>query len=415
MKKCLLFFLVLTSLESNAQDTLKAMFYNVYRYPAAPPAGRETILREILDEYHPDLLMVCELVSELGADRILDTALQNNHHDFSRAVFVPNHSEPYDTLQQMVFYNKRKLELLDQSYLLTPVRDINHYTFRLVNNLPDTVYLEAFVTHLKSGTGNANRKLRSAMADTLLKALALIPPDRHVLLAGDFNLYGADEEPAYRKLTDTANPVVMVDPLGMPGKWSDNDSFIAIHTQATRLSAAGFGIGGATGGMDDRFDFILMSENFRTTPGLYYVDGSYKAFGNNGNCFNRRIDDTVCSGFYSFPLRRNLHNMSDHTPVVMQFAYPANTLALPRDKVSIPAVFLSGNMVKDWLVLQTNYQGAQTLRLRICNNLGQTVRLLPVSRGNGNISIDVSPLPPGLYYLHLEAGAAQGVFKFIKR
>lgn len=415
MKKCLFFFLVLACLKCKAQDTLKTMFYNVYRYPAAPPAGREFILREILNEFHPDLLMVCELVSELGADRILDTALQNSRQDFSRAVFVPNHSEPEDTLQQMIFYNKRKLELLDQSYLLTPVRDINHYTFRLINNLPDTVYLEAFVTHLKSGTGNANRKLRSAMADTFLKALALIPAGRQVLLAGDFNLYGAGEEPAYRKLTDAANPVVMVDPLGMPGNWSDNDSFIAIHTQATRLSAAGFGIGGATGGMDDRFDFILMSENFRTSPGLHYVEGSYKAFGNNGNCFNRRIDDTACTGVYSFPLRRNLHNMSDHTPVVLQLAYPSNALALSPDKVSLPCVFLNGNVVTDRLELQTNYRGTQALQLRICNNLGQIVAFRSVERGNQHISLEVNRLPPGLYYLHLAAGQARSVFKFIKK
>lgn len=417
MKKYLTLCLLLhcLSFSGNAQDSLKVMFYNVYRFPVAPPANRESILKDILGEYHPDLLMVCELVSENGADRILDTALQNSYFDFSRAAFVSNQSEPSDSLQQMIFYNKTKLELINQAYLLTTIRDINHYTFRLRNNLPDTVYLEVFVAHLKSGTGNANRRLRASMADTFVKHLGQIPAGRHVLLAGDFNLYGATEEPAYRRLTDTLNPVVMVDPLGMPGTWSDNDSFTAIHTQATRLSAAGFGIGGATGGMDDRFDFILMSRNFRTAPGLRFVEGSYKAFGNNGNCFNRRIDDTACTGVYGFPLRRNLHNMSDHTPVVLQLAYPAHVLALPPDKESLNCLMVSGNIVTDRLVLQTNYQGTSPLQLRVSNSLGQIIKIMQVNRGKENIQIGVELLPPGLYYLQLASGRARRVFKFIKR
>ena len=415
MKKYLLLFLLLHCGSGYAQDTLKTMFYNVYRFPVATPLNREVILRDILAEYHPDLLMVCELESETGANLILDSALQNGHADFARAAFVPNQSEPTDTLQQMVFYNKVKLELVREAYLLTTVRDINHYTFRLRNNLSDTVYLEVFVAHLKSGTGNVNRKLRASMADTFVRHLAQIPADRHVLLAGDFNLYGAGEEPAYRKLTDTTNPVVLVDPLGMPGAWSDNDSFTAIHTQATRLSAAGFGIGGATGGMDDRFDFVLMSRNFRTAPGLKYVEGSYKAFGNNGNCFNRRIDDTTCSGMYSFNLRRNLHNMSDHTPVVLQLAYPAQVLTLPPGKTSLNYHLQSGNMVSDRLVLQTTYPGTQPLQLRVYNNLGQLMKDKRVSRNGGDIYIEVQYLPAGLYYLHLVSGPETGVFKFIKR
>lgn len=415
MRKYLCLVLLLCCGLCRAQDTLKAMFYNVYRFPVATPLNRELILRDILAEYHPDLLMVCELESETGANLILDSALQNSQMDFARAAFVPNHSEPTDTLQQTVFYNKVKLELIKEAYLLTDIRDINHYTFRLRNNLNDTVYLEVFVTHLKSGTGNTNRKLRGSMADTFVRHLAQIPPDRHVLLAGDFNLYGAGEEPAYRKLTDSTNPVVLVDPLGMPGNWSDNDSFTAIHTQATRLSAAGFGIGGATGGMDDRFDFVLMSRNFRTDPGLKYVEGSYKAFGNNGNCFNRRIDDTACSGTYSFNLRRNLHNMSDHTPVVLQLAYPAQVLALPPGKTSRNYILQSGNMVTDRLVLQTAYPMIQSLQLSIYNNLGQVMKNTKTSRNGRDIYIEVQNLAAGLYYLHLVSGTETGVFKFIKR
>src|SRR5690606_27166827 len=103
--------------------------------------------------------------------------------------------------------------------------------------------------------GAANRQLRLSMVNSFVNALGAVPPDRPVLFAGDFNFYNSDDEPGYQKIIDTTNPIVMVDPIGRPGHWHDNESFSDIHTQATRTSAAGFGIGGATAGMDDRFDF----------------------------------------------------------------------------------------------------------------------------------------------------------------
>lgn len=416
MKTFLSFLLLLLpALPGRAQDTLNTMFYNVYRFPTAPPQGREHILGAILAEYRPDLFMVCELASEKGADLILDSALQNSSHDFARATFWYNHSEPADTLQQMVFYNTRKLELAVQAYWPTPVRDINQYTFRLRNGLSDTVWLEVFVTHLKSGTGAANRKLRAAMADTFKKVLAQLPPERHILFAGDFNLYSSSE-PAYLTLTNTTGPVTMVDPLNRPGAWSDDTAFRDIHTQATRLSAAGFGIGGATGGMDDRFDFILMSENCRTAQRLFYVEDSYHAFGNNGNCFDRRIDDTACSGPYPFALRRNLHNMSDHTPVVMQLAYPSLPLALPAGQQALSCSLPLGNIVTDQLIVLAEFEGQEALQLYICNTLGQVLKQQRPGKGGRKINvIDVYDLPPGLYFLHLRAGNASHTLKFVKR
>lgn len=46
------------------------MFYNVFKFPNSLPQNRQLILRDILDEYKPDLFMICELVTENGADLI---------------------------------------------------------------------------------------------------------------------------------------------------------------------------------------------------------------------------------------------------------------------------------------------------------------------------------------------------------
>ena len=52
----------------------------------------------------------------------------------------------------------------------------------------------------------------------------------------------------------------MADPINTPGSWNNNEDFRGVHTQSTRTSSSGFG-GGAGGGLDDRFDFIMVSQN----------------------------------------------------------------------------------------------------------------------------------------------------------
>lgn len=416
MKKIVILLCVFLCHIAAAQQKINTMFYNVYRFPDNPPAHRELVLKDILEEYHPDLLMTCELVREEGADRILNTALQTHQFNFARAAFTPTQINFSDPLQQMVFYNMDKLTLIHQKVLPTQVREINHYTFILnTTDLSiDSVFLEVFVTHLKSSDGVANQLARLHMIDTFVKALESIPQNHHVLLAGDFNLYSAYDEPAYQKILDPSNPIKMIDPIDKPGNWSDNDTFKAIHTQATRISAAGFGIGGATGGLDDRFDFIMMSENLKNATGLSYVDGSYKAFGNNGNCFNERIDHYDCDGVYSLPLRQNLYNMSDHLPVVMQLQTNKHFLAITeqnsKNVVSLPA----GNIAGDFLQVKMDASVLKSSTLSIYNNLGQVIRNIYTNGRNSIITIYTGDLPAGMYYLRI-TGKANTALKFLKQ
>src|SRR5690606_8249896 len=109
------------------------------------------------DDYKPDLFMICELATENAADLILNTSLQNQADPYARAVFVPDLSKPSDPLQTMVFYNQRKLTLVNQQTLATVYRDINHYSFKVNVDSQNPIYLEVFVAHLKSSTGPANR------------------------------------------------------------------------------------------------------------------------------------------------------------------------------------------------------------------------------------------------------------------
>lgn len=415
MKRLLLFLLLLTPSLSFGQDTMNVMFYNLYRFPTSPPANREFLLRRIIDTVQPDLLMTCELVNELGADHILNTSFEDMPDSFARTLFI-NSPDTIDPLQQMVFYNTRKLILIHQEALITLVRHINHYTFLLhtPDLSTDSVFIEVFVTHLKSSTGVGNEQFRLGMVDTFVNALSEIPQNHHVLFAGDFNLYNSSE-PAYQKILDSTNHIRMLDPINTPGDWHDNASFSNIHTQATRITAAGFGIGGASGGMDDRFDFIMMSKNNKDNPEFEYIPNTYKSFGNNGDCFNKRIDDLNSDGQYSLSIRQILYNMSDHAPVVMQFQTEKHFVSSIHNVSEKTALLqlLNGNLIANYLNLKINIKGIQN-KILIYSLSGKIVKIIPVPESGGLLHLDVQDLAQGLYFLKL-AKFKNSTMKFIKR
>jgi hypothetical protein len=413
--KCLCLF-ILMGITTYGQDTIRTMFYNLYRFPVMPPANREYILKDILDTNHPDIFMVSELVNEDGADRILYTSLNNSGKQlYKRAVFVYTQSGATDSLQQTVFYNASKLILLKQQVYPTTVRDINHYTFLLNTEdaATDSTFLEVFVTHLKSSEGPSNRQLRLGMVDTFFSHLASVPSDHYVLFAGDFNFYSAYNEKAYQKIVDTSNPIIMVDPIHAPGKWSDNDSFRTIHTQATRISSAGFGTGGASGGLDDRFDYIMISRNLEQTFGtLQYIQDSYKAYGNNGNCFNNRVDAYECDGEYSLSLRQRLYNMSDHLPVVMQLKTNKHFVGISNVKQTPVFELLNGNMIHDFLEVNITDPAININAIKWYNNLGQLLSI-PANKHGHRVSFDFRMLSAGIYYLRYVGKQSQNL-KVIK-
>ncbi len=141
-----------------------------------------------------------------------------------------------------------------------------------------------------------------------------------ILYVGDYNI-DSSSEGMYTTLLSPGNGQAF-DPINMPGMWNVNAAFKGIHTQSTRT--ADLGDGGATGGMDDRFDFVLHSQEVGGSGiasngiGLEYRPGSYRAFGNdNTHAFNGAI--TSGAGIYSSTVRTALMNASDHLPIVVDY------------------------------------------------------------------------------------------------
>ena len=249
-----------------------------------------------------------------------------------------------------------------------------------------------------------------------------------MLFAGDFNFYTSNEE-GYQYLIDKRNPIIMIDPINRPATpfpddgvdyfnydnydstyfWN-NSSFADIHSQSTRTSNSGLiDDSGSTGGLDDRFDFIMMSENFNTSSDLFYVNDSYQVIGNNGNCYNSFISNTNCSGTYTQTLRNALIEFSDHLPVVMEIETLENTLST---NVISSIKFVNSNSTEDYLkIFLTDKLDKNNIKIYTIN--GKLIQVkIEANTSDNSLMIDVRHLSKGIYYLSHQK--LNNPLKFIK-
>lgn len=177
-----------------------------------------------------------------------------------------------------------------------------------------------YVNHFKSDTGPTNRDRRNVEAVGVRANADALGQGAHIIYAGDFNLYTSTEE-AYQTLLSSGNGQAF-DPINTPGDWSADSAFKLVHTQSPVSSSNERYPLQVGGGMDDRFDFQLVTGEFLDNEGLSYIPGSYRVFGNNGThiCCNSDIN----TGTGASPLVLNaLMNTTDHLPVVADYQLPA--------------------------------------------------------------------------------------------
>jgi len=316
-KYSIFFLLMIYGTLMYAQNDIKIMSYNLLIYPEGQMVNRIDTLSKILDFYEPDLLLVQELRSEQGLQNI-EQELNALFGNYSATTYVPQISNPSNSwrLQQNLVYNEAVFEMVSEQVIETPYRDINYAQFRILseNGTPSTDLLHTYNTHLKSSRGSTNEQLRLSMVEVLVDHISQLPPESNVVVAGDFNVYSGGE-PAYELLLRTNGTNTLHDPIDMPG-WADsNFSNNEILTQSTRSSSLPDGSGG---GMDDRFDFILLSEQLMNpNANIVYQEESYAALGNNGTCYNQDLIDCSIVDNVPFEILRSLYHMSDHLPIVL--------------------------------------------------------------------------------------------------
>ncbi len=414
------FFFLFVTIFQYAQTRIKVMTFNLMHYPGTYYYDEATnsfkdrtyVLKSILDSYQPDIFSVCELQNATGAEQILNIALATQDNRYNNTTFVSNHSSGNTSLQQLIFYNTQKLNLVYQDFIQTEIRDINHYGFQLNTGEAD-VFLSVFVAHLKASNTYQDEQKRWEMVSHFTSYLNNMDSESNVIFTGDFNFYDSYES-GYQEIIDPNNNIVMVDPINMPGYWSNNSTYTGIHTQSPITTNGHFhysstgGTDGVTGGMDDRFDFIMLSQNMMSSANLTYVPDTYKAYGNNGNCYNSYISNTSCNGTYSQELRNLLFNMSDHIPVVLELETPYalnNQEFLAANYVR----FSNGNIQNKELWLRVPIQFLNS-DYKIFNYLGQ---VLTNGKLNESVQkIDITHLNQGVYFLKIQN--VNPTLKFIK-
>lgn len=408
MKKLLFILCLSLGLQQvNAQENIKTMFYNVLNFPDISP-DRIDDLEVIITAYLPDLFMVCELNDAFGAGQIL-TRLQTINPNYAQATFFTNTSDDnfgdFNSLQNLIYYDSSKFILEAQDIVQTTIRDFNRYTLKLntVNQVANPIRLEVFVGHLKAGNSPENELKRFLMVEELTSYLSTLDANSYVLFAGDFNLYTSNDI-TYQKLADVSNHITLTDPANRLGDWHNNSSFVDVFSQSTRTQS---GLGGASGGFDDRFDFILTSQNMLTNTDLYYLPNTYESFGNNLNvdCYNRAINSVDCASLpgattsYSQALRTVLHDMSDHLPIVMELETNEQLLSTPEFTEANTLQFIRGNVAENQLsfVLNSTQKNNQYM---IYDILARKLTSGKITN-NDITNVDVSYLPKGIYYLKI--------------
>jgi hypothetical protein len=383
-----------------SQETFKLMHYNLLNYPLQD-ASKLQYLEVILDTYRPDLFTVNELNNQVGADAIL-SSLQFINPDYDSATFVTNSSDDnignQNDLQNFVYFNSSKFILVSQTQVQTIFRDFNHYTFKLntTNQVSNPIFIQVIVCHLKASSDDPNPALRLQMVNDLETYLDTFSSTDYVILGGDLNLY-TNTEPAFIELLDNTNNITFIDPANRVGSWHNNTSYLDVFTQSTRTQT---GLGGATGGFDDRFDFILTSENILTNPDIFYVNNSYQVFGNNGNinCFNSEINTNNCDGAeFDSTIRDALYNMSDHLPVTLELQ-TNETLSATNYKITQAFTIIGSNLVTNKLSIQIDTKKFKSDLIFIFNTLGQKIGSYKVQNLN-LLELNVSNLENGIYYI----------------
>lgn len=371
-----------------AQDTARVMTYNLLAYG---DHGRDPYFRTVVEFVRPDILVVQEIDSLNRIPGFLFNVLNTESGEYSVATLYDGPDS-----DNALFFRSKKFWFLGHTVVRTALRHISEFTVR---NRATGQDLIIYSVHLNAGQADSLK--RAAEIDSLRKRTNRLMPGTDFLVVGDFNLYGSDEI-GYRKLIDrsASGESSLVDPLSMPGVWN-TAAMAPFHTQSTRVRAFG---GGATGGLDDRFDMILPSRSVSEPGGIFMIPGSYRAVGNDGQHYNDSIN-RLPNGAVPDSVAMALHEASDHLPVVcdLLFDLPVSVPRFPPPRSRMSSVFPNPVPSSGLAVVRFTLPRGSNVRIRVYDLIGQLVHAVPDRRFGPGVHVVPwrSPASTGVYLLEV--------------
>ncbi|GAB4338536.1 MAG: hypothetical protein Kow0037_22660 [Calditrichia bacterium] len=378
-------------------DTIRVANYNMLKFPGNEGYARVPYFRTVLRNIQPDIFVVEEIQTQEGLDLIHNQILDSG---FSAIPF--NDGPDTDT---GLFYKTDQFQVLSTQYIPTDLRNIGHYHLK---HLASGEELHIFAVHLKASSGSSNEQKRFLEAQILKNALLALPADANIIVTGDFNIYKSSE-PAFEHLTSDGT---LIDPLNAPGDWHNNPAFAWLHTQCPRLEQFG---GGSSGGMDDRFDMILISDDLTDN----ILTATYTAYGNDGQHFNQSVNNGYNAAVPD-SIADALYYASDHLPVFCDFVFSIPTTLLTGEEAPISRFELLPNYPNPFnpsTNIRINIEKAGYFKLQIFNTVGQQVHTLfegYVQTGLHQFKwIPSDKVSGGVYFLMASNGRSQLVQKLI--
>jgi len=403
----LLFFLAIISYCS--ADTIRMMQYNLMYYTTSSPSGCNTSgtymnekdenLKIIIDYVLPDVFCVNEIGSSAAyINRVLNNVMNTNGRNYYANCPLTNYSG--GTIANMLYYDSRKLTFYSYFYVTTSVRDINAYKMYYKSESlaqGDTAFITFIIAHLKAGNTEPDRNTRKIQVERLTIKLEQTGIDNYVF-SGDFNLYNASE-PAYQHLLFNNNTAFrFLDPINQYGNWHNNQQFAKIHTQSTHTYSENGCF--ATGGLDDRFDFILVSPTvFYGTQKLKVLPETYNALGQDGLRLKKHLLSSPTNNTLPMEILEAMYNCSDHLPVICDFEI---TKTVNIKKYQSTFFVHVENPVKNELSIQVYAKNDQVMKFEIYSIDGRQIDHFTehVSEGNNPLSRRFD-FPASLYFLKI--------------
>jgi hypothetical protein len=317
-----------------AHAQVRVMTYNI-----AQMQGNQTALEDVIAAAHADdkfgfAVPVAVFVFQEVRDEdrpALEVAVANAtplDEYYFLGTYTNDGESTYGGAQAM-FYRAGFVDEIESAHVdiyTQAGRYTDRWKFQLVGYDSPEATFYVYSSHLKAGDTPDDRDKRLLGVQDIRANADALGDGVHIIYAGDMNFSGSSE-PAYQQFRTTGTGKAF-DPLGT-GTWS-GPSYAIKHTQSPRSVSSGGLIGF---GLDDRFDFLLLSDGeFNDDNGLSLMTGTYRAFGNDGQHYDEAIND---GDNYYYPgdvarsnaLADDLHDATDHLPVTIDCQIPAVMLA----------------------------------------------------------------------------------------
>tara|TARA_R110002096_G_scaffold276109_3_gene470069 strand:+ start:133102 stop:134385 length:1284 start_codon:yes stop_codon:yes gene_type:complete len=424
MKRIIILVLSLSSFIVSAQnERLSIVQYNLMWYRTSAPCthnqsntARDSELETIFNFANPDIFVVNEMGANPQNASFMNSSIFNkNSNRYHYASFTSNGS----SLSNMLFYDSSKVVLFGQDFIdkdlsnNSLVRGIDvykmYYKDAKFSQGADTVFFAIITAHLKAGSTNTDALQRLDATEALMDYLDNHLSIENVIFCGDFNVK-TNSEPSFQKLINysSAPSENFFDPVNQLGAWGSNANFASYHTQSTRSASSGCHSGG---GLDDRFDFILISEEIKLgTEEIQYVPNSYSTIGQDGNHYNQSVNSGA-NGNVPSNIADALYNFSDHLPVRLQIDIKKSDIGIPEKNLEGRIEF--NNPIQDLLKLKFDKELSENVELKIMNLTGRVVFQGILEAGTMEQSYNTENLSKGIYLMSFRSKSGEQISKKI--